>query len=95
MPSLIGLGPPSKLFISGTLVYIEILIQMLKNILQTIIFLLYYTEKDCTVGCFIVHHFKGKAKIIWHILLLYIIRHLPPKSEYSDVVVIVLAFPFK
>ena len=49
MPPLICLGPPLKLFISGTLVCIEILIQMLKHILQTIIFLLYYTDEDCTL----------------------------------------------
>ena len=47
MPSLVGLGPPSKLFISCKLVCIEVLIQMLKHILQTIIFLMYYTDKDC------------------------------------------------
>ena len=48
MPSLIALIPPSELFISGTLVCIEILVQILKHILQTIIFLSYYTDKDCT-----------------------------------------------
>ena len=27
------------------------------------------------------HHLKGKAKTIWHLLLLYNLRHLPQKSE--------------
>ena len=37
-------------------------------------------------GCFIFHHLKVKGKTIWHILLLYILRHLLPKSEYLDVI---------
>ena len=38
------------------------------------------------IGCFIFHHLKGKAKPIWNIMLLYILRHLAQKSEYSDVI---------
>ena len=31
------------------------------------------------LGCFIFHHLKGKGKTVWHILLQYILRHLPQK----------------
>ena len=33
------------------------------------------------VGCFIFHHLKGKAKAIWHMMLLYILRLLPQNQN--------------
>ena len=42
--------------------------------------------RACRLGCFIFHNLKGTAKAIWHMMLLYILRLLPQKLEYLDVI---------